>query len=337
MTISPKVSVLIPTYNYGHILHETIESVLAQTFTDFELVIVDNCSTDNTEDVVRSYMSDPRVVYYKNDKNIGLAGNWNRCLELAKGEYIKMLCADDKLHPLLLERYVPVLNENADVVMVSCQKELFGAIRRNNLEKPPFDYKQNGKDMLYQMLVHKNNFIGDPTRPMFRRSSLHVGHFKKLQYVTDWEMWNRIIVTGDCYFIPEVLAYGRIHAGQQQSYCKKLAINHIENYGLYKAVQMGEYGEFTGEQKSLIDKMVKVRAIMCAFSFYKLLPKILNKAYRKSISALLKIAFNENVLFHPNLMNIYSKKVRERNRSLYREYTSDIYKQPTIALNDADR
>ena len=86
MALSPKVSVLIPTYNYAHILDETIESVLAQTYTDFELIIVDNCSQDNTEHVVSKYLIDKRVSYHRNSQNIGLAGNWNKCLELARGQ-----------------------------------------------------------------------------------------------------------------------------------------------------------------------------------------------------------------------------------------------------------
>jgi glycosyltransferase involved in cell wall biosynthesis len=78
---TPKVSVVIPTYNYAHFLDETIQSVLNQTFLDFELIIVDNNSTDNTEEVVKNYLSDNRVSFYKNDTNIGLVGNWNKCLE----------------------------------------------------------------------------------------------------------------------------------------------------------------------------------------------------------------------------------------------------------------
>ncbi len=84
MNISPKVSVLIPTYNYAHYLDETIRSVLDQTFTDFELLIVDNRSTDNTAEVVKKYLGDNRVSFYANEKNVGLVGNWNKCLDYAK-------------------------------------------------------------------------------------------------------------------------------------------------------------------------------------------------------------------------------------------------------------
>ena len=99
--------------------------MLDQTFTDFELIIVDNCSKDNTVEVVQKYLADPRVSFYRNNSNLGLTGNWNRCLNLAKGEYIKYLCADDKLHPQILERYIPVMDANTNVSIISCHRQEF--------------------------------------------------------------------------------------------------------------------------------------------------------------------------------------------------------------------
>src|SRR5688572_5841450 len=108
MKFSPKVSVLIPTYNYAHYLDEAIKSVLNQTFSDFELIIVDDKSSDNTSEVVQKFLSDPRVSFYINDENLGLVHNFNRCLEYAKGDYIKFLMADDIFNEQLLEKYVAV-------------------------------------------------------------------------------------------------------------------------------------------------------------------------------------------------------------------------------------
>src|SRR5688572_12302291 len=119
MKANPKVSVLIPTYNYAHFLDETIQSVLDQTFTNFELVIVDNCSTDNTDEVVQKYLTDTRISFYRNETNIGLVGNWNKCLDYARGEYIKYLCADDKFRPELLEKFVAVMDQNPGVSIMS--------------------------------------------------------------------------------------------------------------------------------------------------------------------------------------------------------------------------
>src|SRR6187551_3097335 len=107
----PKVSVLIPTYNSAPFLDDAIRSVLDQTFTDFELIIVDNCSTDNSKAVISQYLSDDRIKFYVNEKNIGSNGNFNKCFSLANGEYVKCLCSDDKLHPELLHRFVAIMEQ----------------------------------------------------------------------------------------------------------------------------------------------------------------------------------------------------------------------------------
>ena len=91
------VSVILPTYNRAQLVLESIYSVLNQTYSDLELIIIDDQSKDNTDEVVGKYLSDPRVSYYKNPSNLGLVGNFNRALELAGGDYIKFLLADDKL------------------------------------------------------------------------------------------------------------------------------------------------------------------------------------------------------------------------------------------------
>jgi glycosyltransferase involved in cell wall biosynthesis len=115
MTTNPKVSVLIPTYNYAHFLDETIQSVLNQTYNDYELIIVDNKSTEDTLEVVDKYLGDRRIHFYQNATNLGLSGNWNKCLGYATGEYIKFLCADDKFHPEMLRKFVSVMDENPTV------------------------------------------------------------------------------------------------------------------------------------------------------------------------------------------------------------------------------
>jgi glycosyltransferase involved in cell wall biosynthesis len=122
MEHSPKVSVLIPTYNYAYCLDEAMQSVLDQTLSDFELIVIDDCSKDNTDDVMQKYLTDPRITYMKNEKNLGLVGNWNKCLSYAKGDYIKILCADDKFRKDLLEKMVNVMEKYKNVYLVACNK-----------------------------------------------------------------------------------------------------------------------------------------------------------------------------------------------------------------------
>ena len=105
----PRVSLGMPVYNAQRFLREVLDSILAQTFTDFELIISDNGSTDATESICREYAArDPRVLYYPNDRvNHGPAWNYNRTEALARGEYFKWAAADDLLAPTLLENASP--------------------------------------------------------------------------------------------------------------------------------------------------------------------------------------------------------------------------------------
>ena len=107
---APRVSVCIPSYKGAATIGEAIQSVLGQTFRDFELIVVDDASPDDTMAVVRAF-GDPRLRCFVNPTNLGPQANWNRCLELAQGRYIKLLPHDDLLHPECLQQQVRVLKK----------------------------------------------------------------------------------------------------------------------------------------------------------------------------------------------------------------------------------
>jgi glycosyltransferase involved in cell wall biosynthesis len=113
----PKVSICIPNYNYGGYIGDTIQSILDQTYTDFELVIVDDSSTDNSMDVINSF-NDKRLKVHKNEHNLGIAANWNKCLEYAKGEYIAIFHSDDIYHREIIKHEVNVLETEEEVHIV---------------------------------------------------------------------------------------------------------------------------------------------------------------------------------------------------------------------------
>src|SRR5690349_581871 len=107
--MNPLISICIPAYNNEAYIAETISSVLSQTYSVFEIIIVDDCSTDNTVEVVRKF-NDHRIRFYQNEKNLGMHGNWNRALSLAKGEYVKLLCGDDTIFPGCLQKQLDEFN-----------------------------------------------------------------------------------------------------------------------------------------------------------------------------------------------------------------------------------
>jgi glycosyltransferase involved in cell wall biosynthesis len=114
----PRVSIGMPIYNGEQYLAETLDSLLAQTYADFELIISDNGSTDGTQKICQEYAArDPRVKYFREEENRGAAWNYNRVVELATGEYFKWAAHDDLCAPTYLERCVEVLEREPDVVL----------------------------------------------------------------------------------------------------------------------------------------------------------------------------------------------------------------------------
>lgn len=119
------MSVGLPVYNGGKYVARAIQSVLAQTFADFELIISDNGSTDQTEAICREFSArDPRVRYFRATTNQGVVRNFNRCVELARGEYFHWQAADDMLAPAFLERLVPVLDGDPTVVIAFARTQM---------------------------------------------------------------------------------------------------------------------------------------------------------------------------------------------------------------------
>jgi glycosyltransferase involved in cell wall biosynthesis len=108
-----KVSVCIPVYNGAKYIKEAINSALNQSFQDFEIIVVDNKSTDNSLEIVRA-ITDSRIRIFENESNLGMLGNWNKILTLANGEYIKILPADDALYPDCLRLQCEVLDQDLE-------------------------------------------------------------------------------------------------------------------------------------------------------------------------------------------------------------------------------
>jgi glycosyltransferase involved in cell wall biosynthesis len=115
---SPRVSIGLAVYNGERFLRKTLDALLAQTFTEFEIIICDNCSNDETEQICRSYAaSDTRIQYHRNSTNIGAPRNFNLASTLSRGEYFKWSGADDLCAPTMIERCIETLDQRSDVVL----------------------------------------------------------------------------------------------------------------------------------------------------------------------------------------------------------------------------
>jgi glycosyltransferase involved in cell wall biosynthesis len=210
-----KVSVCIPTYNGSAFLAEAVQSVLTQSFGDFELLIVDDGSTDTTLDIARSF-TDPRITIYRNEQQRGIPGNWNRCLELAKGEYVCIFHQDDVMLPSNLARKVRILDENAKVRFVHSAVEFIiegkpPQLPGNWVEPASEDFVMDGRRYFRKLLL-QGNLICAPTVVARRQCLVDAGMFdEELGYTPDYEMWLKLCVNGHVAFLSQPLLQYRWH------------------------------------------------------------------------------------------------------------------------------
>lgn len=208
----PRVSVGIPVYNGGELFRETLDSFLGQTFVDFEVVIVDNASIDETERVSREYTArDGRVRYIKNPTNIGLSKNHNRSFELSRGEFFKWAPADDLCCPTYLERCVEVLDRYPDVVLAYPKTRFIDRDRQTlDVEDPGWHLVSDSvTERLRYVLTHghwANSVTG-----LIRRNALERTRLMGDYPGGDYRVLAELSVMGKFFEIPDYLFIRRLH------------------------------------------------------------------------------------------------------------------------------
>ena len=215
--MTPLVSICIPTYNHAHFLADAIGSALFQNERDLEVLVVDNCSTDNTQSVVEAFCrSDVRVRYVRNQTNLGLVGNLNRCLELASGVYIKYLLADDLLEADCVSRMIGAMASAPDVVLVACRRQLvamdLNPTRIAGLRT--MSGTLDGRRMIDYTLFN-GNYIGEPTGTLFRKEDALRGFSAEFKRLVDVEMWFHLLEKGALIYLEEALVKVRQHDSQE--------------------------------------------------------------------------------------------------------------------------
>ena len=218
-TNTPPVAVCVPLYRKEEFIADTIRSVLAQTFTDFELIVLDNASPDRSGEIARSF-DDPRVVVVKNKETIGATENFAKAVSLSRAPLLKVLSADDLIHPECLERQVEVLNRNEKLAMVTCRHNVIDeaghllapdrTLRTRDLVGP-----QDRETVIRRIIRHGGNPIGNPGNVLFRRTAFDAaGGFADEEFFTlDISTWIRLLEHGGYFGMPETLTSFRINSG----------------------------------------------------------------------------------------------------------------------------
>lgn len=212
------ISIVLPVYNGEKYLRESIDSVLAQTYKNWELLIVDDCSTDSSAAIAKEYASkDRRIYYYRNENNLRLPRNLNKGFRLAKGDYLTWTSDDNKFKPTALEKMYDALknNQNAQFVFASC--------RVINSEGQEIEYIMVDDKRKKQIVGH--NVVG-ACFMYTRKAYEEVGEYNPdFTLVEDYDYWQRIYAKFNAVAISDILYEYRWHDGALTSTMKKDAFN----------------------------------------------------------------------------------------------------------------
>jgi len=285
MTANPLVSICIPTYNGAQYIDKCIESCLAQTYTNIEIVICDDCSTDNTLELIKVFsQKDQRIKFYQNSSNLGLVGNWNATLINSSGEYIKWLFQDDWMELNAIEEFIEVAKKGYDFII---SKRNF--ILENLISNKDKDYYKNDVKSLEQHFPTKDdahyfspkeivnlavnnialNFIAEPSLIFFKKCLINkVGLYDHLlNQICDLEYNLRLAVEVGIFVINKPLCSFAIHSNSttNSNISKKyFQLRFIEqSYYAYKLIRHSDFIEFqnslTFSQKTKLNIYYKYR------------------------------------------------------------------------------
>jgi len=230
--MTPRISVVMPVFNGEKYLKKAIESILNQTFLDFEFLIINDGSTDKSVEIIESY-NDPRIRLVHNEQNLGLIATLNRGLNLCKGEYIVRMDADDISLPSRLEKQVKFLDFNPDIAICGTLLKTFGNISSSILK-----YPEKSESIKSALLF--NCPIAHPSVMMKRSAIKGLYYDSSYKHAEDYQLWTRASKYLKLFNIQEVLLLYRTHPKQvsqdhlaeQLLSSKKIMQNQLKNLGI---------------------------------------------------------------------------------------------------------
>jgi glycosyltransferase involved in cell wall biosynthesis len=237
----PKVSIIIPNYNHARFLRRRIDTVLGQTFQDFEVILLDDCSIDESRSILSSYATDPRVRIEFNEANSGNAfKQWNKGVMLARGEYVWIAESDDYANEHLLDRLVAVLDADPHVVFAYCRSwrvsvddQLDGFSNSYLADLEPHrwlsDYCVDGREECRNYFV-LHNIVGNASAVLFRKAVYKKvgGPDEGLRLCGDWKLWASMALIGDIAYLGEPLNYFRFHDTSLRSKSAQINVDVME-------------------------------------------------------------------------------------------------------------
>lgn len=265
----PRISFCIPFYSGLDYLKEAVTSVRSQSISDWELLVIDDCGPETEAQAWLTGLLDNRIHYIRNDKNLGLAGNWNRCLKLANSELVTLLHADDKLEPSYAEKMLESASRFPEVTAFFCRTRIINEKGEASFSFPDFikgfimpsrdqPLTLQGEPALAQLL--KGVFIFCPTL-CFRKSRLADRYFSSdWRMVLDLELVARLLIDGDIlYGLPDKVYNYRRHSQNQTSILTNSLIRFEEEVSIYRAISQQCYSRSWFKAHKIARRMLIVK------------------------------------------------------------------------------
>lgn len=311
---NPIVSICIPTYNGDKYLVECLNSCVNQTFKDYEIIICDDGSSDKSISIIEEYVSKYGFIkFYKNEQNLGLVGNWNNCIELSSGKWIKFVFQDDFITHDCLQKFVNEIDESTQLIVCkrnfildkipTSEEREYYEVGVKTLENTGF-YSSNrfSSDSICKIAIKhiSLNFIGEPSLSFIKKEAFtKFGMFDgNLKQICDLEFLLRVASNSGLVYIPEQLCSFRIHSNSTTEK-NMTGENYHQNYieVLLYALMLLTKKEFLKFRNSLKWMELLKLKIFIKYRSYK--------AFKASTSSLTDIEYNK----------------------LYERYGSDFFKK----------
>ena len=278
--LKPQISICIPTYNGEKFIARTIQSVLDQTFSNFEIIVSDDGSTDKTLEIVRSF-NDSRIVRIDSLAKVGAEANWNNSVANARADLVKLVCQDDLLYRQCLQTEFEVMSLSANQDVAFCFSLRDFVTPKNRFIKgrriANSDQKKLSKTQMLRKIVRSGgNPIGEPMAITFRKSAFdRAGKFHG-DYVIDLNMWVGLLEIGSALFIPSRLSAFRISKTSWTSSLKKSQFGSVrslakkirqENKGSVSSVELVR-GQFVGLLRAPVRQIASQIILLCDRFFW---------------------------------------------------------------------
>ncbi|MFT4398036.1 glycosyltransferase family 2 protein [Gordonia lacunae] len=214
MAIRPEVSIVIPAYQAARHLRDTLACVTAQRMSELEIVVLDNNSTDETAEILKR-TRDRRLRVERNSTTLPLADNWNAAVNYARGDLIKVLCADDLISADCIERQAATMHSNTGAALVACRVDMIddaGHLVRRHRGLRGLTGERSSREVIRKVVRSGGNPIGPPAAVMFRRRDFdEVGGFDgDFTFPMELELWTRLLQSGSFVGDPATLASFRV-------------------------------------------------------------------------------------------------------------------------------